>query len=166
MNKRTFMASMMLIQAKVMDAAAFADALSRTGGTSVKDGKTIKSKELKANEKLSDALMTDLAKVYDTAGKSLVAFFKANDKEKFNSSSFKDMFPVQRRRRFVSTHESEVMKSEILTLVSEIKSEVEKNTIVASVHHDSGKSWKKNKTDKGRFTSMIKLIDSVAKSVS
>ena len=90
----------------------------------------------------------------------------ANDKESCTPLKFSDSFAVHMSRNSVSIKDADTLKYHIASRVNLLADLVKKQSEVISIYHDSGKQWKKNRTDKQRFSSIQKSLDSIAKSVS
>lgn len=133
MQKSTFVESMTLIQAMLFGI-----------GSSV-SGLQEEDQEIKAK------LFPLVEDSYDLVGKTLKAFFASNEKSSFSHSKLSDVIAV---KGGAASPAFEQLKPNLVAFVRDLLKELEKHS-GAVVHHDSGKVWKKTKTDKTRFEKIV-----------
>lgn len=107
--------------------------------------------------------MVETKSIYEESEKTMKAFYKKND-EKYTSGKYAQTAPLTRARKNLSG-----TKDQFLAFATEkanlLKAELEKHSAM-SVHHDSGKTWKKTATDKKRFEKMNASVEAILKIVS
>lgn len=136
MQKSNFMASMILMQGMVMENGIIAS--------------VIGEEEVQSECKTS----------YDLINKSIKAFFKKND-EPYGYAKYEDQLLAVAGRTVVSLDK----KAQVVATCNAMLVELEKHA-GQSVHHDSGKSWKKTKTDSNRFVYLKERTEAILKSLT
>ena len=98
-------------------------------------------------EEVKSELLPLIEDSYDQVGKTLKAFFVSNEKGSFGYSKLSDVIAAKGSG---AIQKFEAIKPNMVAFTRDILKELEKHSGPV-VHHDSGKTWKKTKTDKGRF---------------
>jgi hypothetical protein len=147
MQKRVFMASMVLMQEMALEMGVLTNVIS------------------KEDNDMADNLSKEIELAFNDVNKSIRAFFmKDGDKTKFVKSKYAESLKVKMRRMH-ARGSFEELKGTISSLASKFELELKKHA-GQSVHHDNGTTWKKTKTDSNRFAAMNKSMANILKIVS
>ena len=137
MQKLNFMASIILMSDMIVEAGVIATTMEK-----------------------SEGIQEGCKNSYDLINKSMKSFFKSNG-ESFNSATYNQKTVASARK----TARPMDAKAHLAGLANSVLSELEKHT-GPSVHHDTGKTWRKTKTDLKRFVSLKENMEVILKAVS
>lgn len=117
-------------------------------------------KKAKKELLVSEKALKSIEKIFDLTEKSVVAFFKSDNKVKWIPQKFKNVI----NRKSVSTPITfEERLGQIVSYAIFLEQELEKHDCIR-VFHDNGSSWNKTSVDKKRFSSIkneIKMLKKI-----